>query len=232
MTFTYLFQSFRHRTLRHLSLHWIMLGAFLLPLVASVYRDSLNYGMLQQMYDASKNQAIHITGATEEDVELFRGINELTEPYYKDGTIYLTFESEADWKKYTSPPTDLTSAEEFQAFFTGQDRVLEPIHAAIAKSGGRLNLQIYAYDDWNGQKNDPYMDAHMQDILYLNIGLLLFSGLIVYGAYRNHIAGFSQEVSDLHALGATKAQITGMFFMEFGILFPLAAGGRLGFLGA
>lgn len=228
MIFSYLFQSFRHRTLRHLSLLWIMLGAFLLPLVASVYRDSLNYGMLQQMYDASKNQAIHITGATEEDVKLFRGINELTEPYYKDGTIYLTFESEADWKKYTSPPTDLTSAEEFQAFFTGQDRVLEPIHAAIAKSGGRLNLQIYAYDDWNGQKNDPYMDAHMQDILYLNIGLLLFSGLIVYGAYRNHIAGFSQEVSDLHALGATKAQITGMFFMEFGILFPLAAGGAIG----
>lgn len=228
MTFSYLFQSFRHRTLRHLSLLWIMLGAFLLPLVISVYRDSLSYGMLQQMHGTSKNQAIHITGAAEEDVELFRGIDELTEPYYEDGTIYLTFKSEEDWRKYTSVPTGLVSAEEFQAFIAGQDRVLAPVHAAIAESGGRLNLQIYAYDDWNGQKNDPYMDAHMQDILYLNIALLLFSGLIVYGAYRNHIAGFSQEVSALRALGAAKAQIAGIFFAEFGILFPLAAGGAVG----
>ena len=89
----YLRQSFRHKALRHFSVFWIMLCAFLLPLVVSVYRDSLDYGIRLQQYDTSKNQAIHISGAYPEDVELFRGIEGLTEPVYEDGTIYLTYQS-------------------------------------------------------------------------------------------------------------------------------------------
>ena len=136
MTFSYLFQSFRHRTLRHLSLLWIMLGAFLLPLVVSVYRDSLNYGMFLQMHDTSKNQAIHITGAAEEDAELFRGIDELTEPYYEDGTIYLTFKSEEDWKKTQASPPDLHQLRNSRPSLPGRTESLPPSMRQSPKAAG------------------------------------------------------------------------------------------------
>ena len=42
--FLYLRRSFQRRPLRHFSLFWILVCAFLLPLVISVYRDSLAYG--------------------------------------------------------------------------------------------------------------------------------------------------------------------------------------------
>lgn len=223
----YLRQSFRHKALRHFSVFWIMLCAFLLPLVVSVYRDSLDYGIRLQQYDTSKNQAIHISGAYPEDVELFRGIEGLTEPVYEDGTIYLTYQSDEEWKRLTTRNHPEFDGEDWKAFIGELNKLQEALYSGIGKSSHALNLLMYDYDMWHGYSKDPFMEAHMQDILYLNIALLLFSGLIVFSAYRNHIAGFSQEVADLAALGATKAQIIGLFLAEFLVLFPLAAAGAI-----
>ncbi len=219
----YLRQSFRRRLLRHFSVFWIMLCAFLLPLVVSIYRDSLDYGIWLQQSDTTKGQAFHISGAYPEDVELFRGIEGLTEPVYKDGTIYLTYQSDKEWKRLTTRNHPEFDGEEWKAFISELNKLQEALNSGIGKSSHALNLLMYDYDMWHGYSKDPFMAAHMQDILYLNIALLLFSGLIVYSAYRNHIAGFSQEVADLAALGATKAQIIGLFLAEFLVLFPLAA---------
>lgn len=80
MTF-YLLRSFKRRPLRHFSLMWILLCAFLLPLVVSIYRDSLVYGVKLQDFDFHKGQAIHISGALPEDAAWFQDIDGLTAPY-------------------------------------------------------------------------------------------------------------------------------------------------------
>ena len=225
----YLLHSFKRRPLRHISLAWILMCAFLLPLVVSVYRDSLTYGIQLQNQDKSKESAFHISGAAPEDVAYFQNIEGLTDPIYEDGTIYLSFASDEAWKRFTDwDNLEHMSSEDLQAFWDEQNRIEQVLYMAIGKSSHSLRLTMYAYDEWHGINNDPVMESHLQKIRRLNIALLLFSGLIVCSAYTNHIAGFSQEVADLRALGATKRQIVRLFLAEFGILFPLAAASAIG----
>lgn len=228
MIFPYLYQSFRRRPLRHISIYWIMLCAFLLPLVVSVYRDSLEYGNQLQLRNDSKEQAFHISGASPEDVEWFRNIEGLTAPIYENGTIYLTFESEEAWKRFTDYNHPDFDSDDWMDLLEEQNRIDEALDSGIVKSGHALSVSIYEYDMWHGLEEDPVWKSQMQEILFLNIALLLFSGVIVYSAYRNHIAGFSQEASDLGALGAAKVQIIRLFLAEFVILFPLAAVSAIG----
>lgn len=228
MIFPYLYQSLRRRPLRHISIYWIMLCAFLLPLVVSVYRDSLEYGNQLQMRNDSKEQAFHISGASPEDVEWFRNIEGLTDPIYENGTIYLAFESEEAWKRFTGYNHPDFDDEAWKALIEEQNRIDEALNSGIAKSSHALSVLMYDYDMWHGLEEDPVWESQMQEILFTNIALLLFSGVIVYSAYRNHIAGFSQEAADLGALGAAKVQIIILFLAEFVILFPLAAVSAIG----
>ena len=100
------------------------------------------------------------------------------------------------------------------------------------KSSRNLEIVGYAYDMWGEAiKYSPDTVAYMRKVLYLNIALVLFSGLIVYSAYGNHITGFSQETADLRALGATEGQVVQLFLAEFGVIFPLAALGAIGLSG-
>lgn len=228
----YLRQSFLRRPLRHFSLFWIMLCAFLLPLVVSTYRDSLEYGTRLQIDSISKGYAIHILDAAPEDLELFCNIDGLTNPFYEDGIIYLNYESEEFWKKSTDLELkNSMSDEEWNVYFTEEQRIWNAIDSAMTKSSRPLHIVGYAYDMWGDAMDDSDLEVHMQEILYINIALLLFSGVIVYSAYGNHITGFSQETADLRTLGATKGQIVRLFFAEFGVIFPLAAAGAVGLSG-
>lgn len=228
----YLRRSFQRRFLRHFSLFWIMLCAFLLPLVVSTYRDSMEYGARQQLNSISKGCALHILEAAPEDLELFRNIDGLTEPFYENGTIYLSYESEEFWKKSTDLEIlNSMSDEEWNDYFAEDQRIRAALDSAMDKSSSNLDIVGYAYDMWGDAIDNPDMEVFMQKILYLNIALLLFSGVIVYSAYGNHIAGFSQEMADLCALGATKGQIVRLFLAEFVIIFPLSALGAVGLSG-
>lgn len=227
----YLRCSLKRRPLRHIAMWWIMMCAFLLPLIVSVYRDSLSYGIQLQRADSSKDAAYHLSGATEADLEYFRGIEGMAEPIYQDGTIYLAFESDEDWEKYSYGNLDVLNSlsEEAKAEkLQGIRKYSDEIDTRIAQTGHRLTLAAYAYDQWSEENEDPVMDEKMQQILHLNIALLLFSGAIVFSAYRNHLAGFSQELADLRAMGATKGQIFRLFLGELVILFSLAAAGAVG----
>lgn len=228
----YLRRSFQRRFRHHFSLFWIMLCAFLLPLVVSTYRDSLEYGARLQLNSISKGCALHILEAVPEDLELFRNIDGLTEPFYEDGTIYLSYESEEFWKKSTDLEIlNSMSDEEWNDYFAEDQRIRAALHSAMDKSSRNLEIVGYAYDMYGEATDNPDMEAYMQKILYLNIALLLFSGVIVYSAYGNHITGFSQEMADLCALGATKGQIVRLFLAEFVIIFPLSALGAIGLSG-
>lgn len=226
----YLRRSFQRRFLRHFSLFWIMLCAFLLPLVVSTYRDSMEYGARLQLNSLSKGCALHILDAAPEDLELFRNIDGLTEPFYEDGTIFLSYESEEFWKKSTDLEIlNSMSDEEFNDYFAEYQRIMAALHSAMDKSSRSLEIVGYAYDLWGeAMKYSPDTVAYMRRVLYINIALVLFSGIIVYSAYGNHITGFSQETEDLRALGATEGQIARLFLAEFGVIFPLAALGAIG----
>ena len=208
----YLRRSFKRRPFQHLSLAWIMMCAFLLPLVVSIYRDSLAYGVTLQMYDFHKGQAIHISGAQPEDTAWFQDIDGLTTPYYEDGTIYMTYDSKESEIRF------------------------QDLHESLAlynllKSKARQSsqaMEILTYDVNHDGLGDPYMKTTLGNMQLVNLALLLFSGLIVQAAYRNHIDSFSRELADILAMGATKGQVIRMFLGELALLFPLSAAGAIG----
>lgn len=213
----YLRRSFKRRPLRHLSLLWVLMCAFMLPLVVSIYRDSMIYGYHLQKLDFSKGQAIHISGVEPEDVALLRGIDGLTEPYYENRWIYLNFASEEAWNRYSE---------------TGDQVELSNLIKSRLSQNGRdtsgVDVYFYSYQDVKGIATDLLELSSLKKMQILSLALLLFSGLIVQSAYRNHIAAFAPELRELAALGATKRQMIRMFLLELGILFPLAAAGAVG----
>ena len=213
----YLRRSFQRRPMRHFSLFWVLMCSFLLPLVVSVYRDSLIYGSYLFTMDFSQGQAFHISGVQPEDVELLRGIDGLTEPYYEDRIIYLNFATEEAWERYSSP--------------SSRSEINGLIRSRLAQSGrntGGVEIMNYTYEAVHGIEDDEYMLSMWRRMLILSLGLSLFSGLIIQSAYRNHIAAFSAELMELAALGATKGQVIRMFLAELAVLFPLAAGCAVG----
>lgn len=208
----YLLRSFKRRPLRHISLMWILMCAFLLPLVVSVYRDSLIHGVKLQDYDFHKGQAIHISGAQPEDTAWFQDIDGLTEPYYEDGTIYMTYTSEESANRF-------------------QDTHEQVALSILLKSKARQSeqaLEVLMYDPSEDSLDDPYMQTTLRNMQLMNLALLLFSGLIVQAAYGNHIQAFSQELAVIFALGATKGQLLRMFLLELVLVFPLSCAGAVG----
>ena len=208
----YLLRSFKRRPLRHFSLFWILLCAFLLPLVISIYRDSLVYGVKLQDYDFHKGQAIHIIGAKPEDTAWFQEIDGLTAPRYEDGTIYMTYDSEE-------------SASRFQD--THEFVTLSTLLKSKARES-QQSLEVMIFDPGKDSLLDPYMQTTLKNLQLINLALLLFSGLIVQAALRNHLDSFTQELANLSAMGATKGQIVCMFLLELMLLFPLSAAGAIG----
>ena len=208
---------FQRRPMRHFSLFWVLMCSFLLPLVVSVYRDSLIYGSYLFTMDFSQGQAFHISGVQPEDVELLRGIDGLTEPYYEDRIIYLNFATEEAWEYYSTP--------------SKRSEITGLIRSRLAQSGrdtGGVEIMNYTYEAVHGIEDDEYMLSMWRRMLILSLGLSLFSGLIIQSAYRNHIAAFSPELMELASLGATKGQVIRMFLAELAVLFPLAAGCAVG----
>ena len=208
----YLLRSFKRRPWRHISLAWILMCAFLLPLVVSVYRDSLIYGVRLQEFDFHKGQAIHIYGAQPEDTAWFQDIDGLTAPYYEDGTIYMTYDSRESEERYQDGHELIALTNLLKSKATQSEQSLEVMFFGIDHSS----------------LNDPYMKTTLGKMQLLNLALLLFAGLIVQAAYRNHIDSFSQELADILAMGATKGQTIGMFLLEFLLVFPLPSAGAIG----
>lgn len=213
----YLRRSFRRRPMRHFALFWVLMCSFLLPLVVSVYRDSLIYGTYMQTMDFSQGQALHISGAQPEDVEVLRGIDGLTEPYYQDRFIYLNFTDEETWEYYSAP--------------FNRSVLSDLIRSRLVKNGrsaGSVEIMWYTYEAVHGIRDSEFLLSWWRRMLILSLGLSLFSGLIIQSTYRGHIAAFSPELAELTALGATKGQIVRMFLLELAILFLPAAGCAVG----
>lgn len=186
--------------------------AFLLPLIISIYRDSLVYGVELQNYHFHRGQTIHITGAQPEDLLLFQDIEGLTAPFFEDRTIYMNFDSQE-------------SAAYYQDLH--QRIALNVLLNSKASQSGRA-MEVLFYDVNDTMLDDEYMQTTLQNMRLANLFLLLFSGLIVQAACRNHLDSFSGELEELSAIGAGKGQLFRMFLAEQAFLFPLASVGAVG----
>lgn len=131
--------------------------------------------------------------------------------------IYLNFASEEAWNRYSE--------------IGDQVELSNLIKSRLSQNGrdtSGVDVYFYSYQDVKGIATDLLELSSLKKMQILSLALLLFSGLIVQSAYRNHIAAFAPELRELAALGATKGQMIRMFLLELGILFPLAAAGAVG----
>lgn len=195
-----------------MSLMWILMCAFLLPLVVSIYRDSLIYGVKLQDYNFHKGQAVHISGAQPEDTAWFQDIDGLTAPYYEDGIIYMTYDSRESESRFQDAYELLTLSGLLKSKARQSKQPLEVLFFGVGHDG----------------LEDSYMRTTLGKMQLINLALLVFSGLIVQAAYCNHLDSFSQELADISAMGATKGQMLRMFLLELVFVFPLSATGAIG----
>ena len=203
----YLWRSILRRPKRHFTLYSILTCAFLLPLVISISRDSSAYGREQFLLDQSKGAAFHIANATQEDVRYFEDIPGLSQPFYEEGTIYLCFLSDDEWK-------DNGNALEYS------NKLFERMSLT---NNERLVPMGFDYYSAHGISTDPAAISEQRGLFILNLFIILISVLIVRSAYKNHLEHFSPEIGTLISCGANLRQVRNIFIAEYLAVFPLAA---------
>lgn len=201
----YLKKSFVRCSKRHLSLFVILVCAFILPLLISIYRDSSAYGARRQMMAETRGEAFHILNAREEDLALFENIGGLSAPRYEDGVIYLHILSDYEWKNFDS--------------FNGYGFKIAEAIGRTAET--RLAVRAFEYNYAHGISNDS--DFNQAALLMLNFVIILLSSTIVSSAYKSHIRRFSSDMAILRSLGAEDRQIYAIFLTEFAVVFAMSA---------
>ncbi len=198
MPYLYLTRSFLRRPKRHISLLLILTCALVLPLLISVYRDSLSYGTALRLLSETKGETFHILNASESDLPLFENIPGLSAPRYDGGTVYLHILSENEWKDQTA-----------------LDRYGSQILGIINRAGeGRLSAVAYSYKYAKGIGDDS-SSSEKNALLILNLFIILLSAFTVGSAYRTHLKRFYPDIFTLRSLGAEDFQIYLIFISEF-----------------
>ena len=204
----YLKRSFTRSPRRHMTLFVVLTCAFLLPLLISIYRDSNAWGTRQHLLTRSAGEAYHIGNATEADVPYFEGIRGLSEPVFRDGTIYLHFLSDEDWK-------------DMEKVTVHENEILKRREA----SGNESLLPIaFSYEYAHGISTDPSYLSGQRVLLLVNLLVILLSVSVVHSAYQSYLKQFSADVGTLRACGAGRRQIAVLFIAEFLAVFLLSAG--------
>lgn len=203
----YLWRSIIRRPQRHFTLYSILTCAFLLPLVISICRDSSDYGWEQFLLDSSKGEAFHITNATQEDVQYFEDIPGLSQPSYADGTIYLHYLSEDEWKNNQN-----------EAYYS--DEIFKRMSLS---NNERLAARAFDYYYAHGISTDP-ADVFQHRLLFmLNLFIILVSVFVTRSAYKNHLNRFLPEIGTLISCGADQRQVRNIFIVEYLVVFSLAS---------
>lgn len=202
----YLKRSLLRRPKRHLSLFVILVCAFVLPLLISIYRDSSEYGERLRILSETRGETFHILNAREEDLSLFEGLRGLSEPFYEDGIIYLHILSEDEWRDFWA--------------LDGYSSQISDIIRSAAEN--RLMLRCFEYDYANAIP-DASQNLQQVSLVVLNMFIIFISSLTVGSAYKSHIRRFSADMAVLRSLGAEEKQIYAIFLCEFAIVFAMSA---------
>lgn len=182
----YLRRSFTRTPRRHAVLLAVLSCAFLLPLLICIYRDSNAWGTRQFLLTRSAGETYHIGNATEADLPYFEGISGLSEPVFRDGTIYMHILSDEEWK---DPESRLAFENE--------------LSKRIEASGNKaLYPRSFSYEYAHGISDDPSYISGQRALLLVNVLVILLSVSVLRSAYQNHLRRFSADVGALRACGA------------------------------
>lgn len=201
--FLYLKQSFRRRPMWHLNIYVIITCALILPLLFSIYLDSSSYGWSQQLISMAKGETFHIANAGEKDVEVFRNIEGLSEPYWEDGTVYVHILDDEQWK----------NTETMQYFGSLLQKRLQTADNTM------LHITAYDYDTAHGISHDAQEAGGQVIIRILSVFIMFISAGIMKSAYENHLRRFQSDMAILSSCGADNRQINRLYFAEFAVLF-------------
>lgn len=203
----YLRRSFTRTPRRHAVLLAVLSCAFLLPLLICIYRDSNAWGTRQFLLTRSAGETYHIGNATEAELPYFEGISGLSEPVFRDGTIYMHILSDEEWK---DPESRLAFENE--------------LSKRIEASGNKaLYPRSFSYEYAHGISDDPSYISGQRALLLVNVLVILLSVSVLRSAYQNHLRLFSADVGALRACGAGRRQICIIFAVELAAVFLLAA---------
>lgn len=205
--FLYLKQSFRRRPMWHLNIYVIITCALILPLLFSIYLDSSSYGWSQQLISMAKGETFHIANADEKDAEVFQNIEGLSEPYWKDGTVYVHILDDEQWK----------NTETMQYFGSLLQKRLKTADNTM------LHITAYDYDTAHGISHDAQEAGGQVIIRILSVFIMFVSAGIMKSAYENHLRRFQSDMAILSSCGADNRQINRLYFAEFAVLFFCAA---------
>lgn len=197
----YLRQSLLRRASRHGILAVILVCVLVLPFMACIMRDSMMYGQQQQHLDTTKGETFHIENAKEEYLSVFSNLPGLR-VRFEDGCIYLKILSEAE----------LADPELVERYFKQLDFLVIGI--------GDPNLKIINYAFFG---KDASLKTTQNEWLIIIIGAVLATLPALAVSYSEHIRGFSSDIGDLRAMGASQKQVSALFLMEAVILLLGAA---------
>lgn len=197
----YLRQSLLRRASRYGVMAVILVCVLVLPFMTCIMRDSGIYGQRMQNLDRTKGETFHIENAKEEYLSVFSNVPGLR-ARFEDGCVYLKILSKAEL-------ADPEIVEQYS-------KQLDLLTAGI----GDPNLKIsnYAFFD-----KDASLVETQNEWLIIIIGVVLATLPALAVSYSEHVRGFSSDIGDLRAMGASQKQVSALFLMEAVILLLGAA---------
>ena len=197
----YLRQSLLRRAGRHGVMAVILVCVLVLPFMTCIMRDSMMYGKQQQELDRLKGAAYYIEYVKEEYLGVFSNLPGLR-AWFEDGYIYLKALSEAE---LADPELVKRYSDQLQALMDG-----------IGDSRLRLVNCV-------GGVRDTSLAKTQNEWLVIVIGMILATLPALAVSYSEHVRGFSSDIGDLRAMGASQKQVSALFLMEAVILLLGAA---------
>lgn len=189
----YLKRSFKLRLKRHMILYVILTCAIILPLIISIFRDSIIFGNKLSVLQQTQGHTYHVQNAKPEYLEYFESIPGLSSSY-KDNTIFIDIESEE--------ATDNSVRND--GFSKTLNAVIEKLHDE--------NLLLI---DMPQMGSDESYDMFPNQLLLVNAFIMIISFIVVQSAYKNHLNKFTPDIGVLVSCGAENKQIRTIFLFEF-----------------
>lgn len=197
----YMKRSFKHRFKSHMMLYAILTCAIILPLIISIFRDSIIFGQESEIQQHTRGQTYHVINAKPEYLKYFKNIQGVS-VYYEDNTIFINIASEEDMN-------NSLKRKEF-------DKELFNIINEIKDD--RLLLM-----DMSQLGKDESFDKGPNQLLFVNAFIMIISLIIIQSAYKYHFNGFSVDIGILVSCGAENRQIKKIFIFAFLNTFIIAA---------
>lgn len=192
----YLKRSFKLRLKRHIILCVIVTCALILPLIISIFRDSIIFGQQLSLQQQTLGHTYTVRNAKPEYLNSFKNIPGLSS-FYKDNAIFIDFESSED-------ANNSVRKSEFDKTLNG---VIDKIQDE--------NLLLI---DMSQLGIDESFDLFPNQLLLVNLFIIIISFFIVQSAYKDHLNKFNPDIGVLVSCGAENKQIRTIFLFEFFVI--------------